>query len=655
MKKILIITYLLLLLIKANAQSNTIDSLKQLLSVAKEDTNKVQLLINMGWAFQWNEPDSTILYGMKARELSRQLNYTDGEIEVAPVLSEGLSAKGNFSKALEIDLQALQLAEKTRKQYLFDESWLGNVYFYSGDYAKALDYYLKFKSDSSINRESLQGYIGETYYHLGRLDSAFNYIGIAYQIDKNDSVHWSIPYYYLALIEAKQEKFKDALGNYRLGLLYSRNVNVDIAMGYNGIAVVFKQMGQLDSAVYYAKEAMKLAQKESLTPGILDASALLTQLYIKINTDSAFKYQRVMLAAKDSLFSEEKIKQLQNLSFNEQIRQQELQQTIQQTQLKYRNRLNVYILLAGLLILLIVALGLWRRNIYKQKSYALLQKQKQEIDTQKIKVEQTLTELRTTQAQLIQSEKMASLGELTAGIAHEIQNPLNFVNNFSEVNKEMIAEMKLEINKGNYNEVVSIADSIEVNEEKINHHGKRADAIVKNMLQHSKQTSGEKTLTDINALCDEYLRLSYHGMRAKDKSFSVDFKTDFDKSIGKINIVPQDIGRVLLNLFNNAFYAVNEKKKTADEKYKPCIAVQTKKINDKVEIRVADNGNGIPQNIIDKIFQPFFTTKPTGEGTGLGLSLSYDIIKAHGGEIKVETKEGEESKFTIELPLTKTS
>jgi ligand-binding sensor domain-containing protein/signal transduction histidine kinase len=260
--------------------------------------------------------------------------------------------------------------------------------------------------------------------------------------------------------------------------------------------------------------------------------------------------------------------------------------------------------------------------------------------------------LKATQAQLVQSEKMASLGELTAGIAHEIQNPLNFVNNFSEVNKELIDEMQQEMDKGNLVDAKAISNDIKENEEKINHHGKRADAIVKGMLQHSRTSTGVKEPTDINALADEYLRLSYHGLRAKDKEFNAIMNTDFDKSIGKINIIPQDIGRVLLNLYNNAFYVVNEKKKQQPNGYEPTISVNTKKINNTVEITVKDNGNGIPQKVIDKIFQPFFTTKPTGEGTGLGLSLSYDIVKAHGGEIKVNTIEGEFTEFVIQLPIS---
>ena len=278
------------------------------------------------------------------------------------------------------------------------------------------------------------------------------------------------------------------------------------------------------------------------------------------------------------------------------------------------------------------------------------------LEAAKQQVEKTLVDLKQAQQQLVQSEKMASLGELTAGIAHEIQNPLNFVNNFSEVNKELIAEMKTEIKKGNIDEVNAIADDIEANEEKINHHGKRADAIVKGMLQHSRNNSGIKEPTDINALADEYLRLSYHGLRGKDKSFNATMKTDFEETIGKINIIPQDIGRVLLNLINNAFYAVGPPPPgggilTPAKNENPTVWVSTKKEGDKIFISVKDNGNGIPQKIVDKIFQPFFTTKPTGQGTGLGLSLSYDIIKAHGGEIKVETNDGEGSTFSIVLPV----
>ena len=290
------------------------------------------------------------------------------------------------------------------------------------------------------------------------------------------------------------------------------------------------------------------------------------------------------------------------------------------------------------------------RNVELANLYDESKKQKEEIEIQKKYAEEALVELKAAQALLIQNEKMASLGELTAGIAHEIKNPLNFVNNFSEVNTELIDELQQEIAKGKLDDVKAIATNIRDNQQKITYHGKRADDIVKSMLQHSRSSTGIKEPTNINALAEEYLRLAYHGLRAKDKLFDATTKTDFDESIGNINIIPQDIGRVILNLITNAFYAVTEKRKQQPENYQPTVLVGTKKKNGKVEIKVADNGNGIPHKVVDKIFQPFFTTKPTGQGTGLGLSLSYDIVKAHGGEIKVNTKENEGTEFTITLP-----
>ncbi len=266
-------------------------------------------------------------------------------------------------------------------------------------------------------------------------------------------------------------------------------------------------------------------------------------------------------------------------------------------------------------------------------------------------IEKAYSELKNTQSQLVQSEKMASLGELTAGIAHEIQNPLNFVNNFSEVNSELIAEMKQELIKGNLEEAKNLANDIDENEKKIIFHGKRADSIVKGMLQHSRSSSGQKEPTDINALADEYLRLAYHGLRAKDKSFNATMKTDFDPAINHVNVIPQEMGRVILNLITNAFYVVQQKKQQIGEGYDPTVSVSTQKKGDTVEISVKDNGNGIPNNVKDKIFQPFFTTKPTGQGTGLGLSMSYDIVtKGHGGTLTVQTKENQGTTFIISLP-----
>lgn len=290
-------------------------------------------------------------------------------------------------------------------------------------------------------------------------------------------------------------------------------------------------------------------------------------------------------------------------------------------------------------------------GILLEETIEELEQKRKAIEETNIALQQSLEELKAAQAQLIHSEKMASLGELTAGIAHEIQNPLNFVNNFSDVSTELLDEMIEELKKGNKDDAIAIAEDVKQNLEKILHHGKRAGDIVKGMLQHSRTGSGQKELTDINALADEYLRLAYHGLRAKDKTFNAATKTEYDESIGLLKIVSQDIGRVILNLITNAFYAVNERKKLQPENFEPVVTVATEKRDNMVVVKVKDNGIGIPQKVMDKIFQPFFTTKPTGQGTGLGLSLSYDIVKAHGGEIKVETKENEGSEFIIQLPI----
>jgi signal transduction histidine kinase len=300
----------------------------------------------------------------------------------------------------------------------------------------------------------------------------------------------------------------------------------------------------------------------------------------------------------------------------------------------------------GSLALIITFNRLLRRRIINKER----ERTKDRELAQAKEIEIAYQELKLTQAQLIQSEKMASLGELTAGIAHEIQNPLNFVNNFSDVNTELIDEATEALNSGDKPEVKKLLSGIRDNEVKIRFHGHRADAIVKGMLQHARTSSGQKEPTDFNTLAEEYLRLSYQGLRSRDKSFNATIQSEFDPGIGQLQINPQDIGRVLLNLYNNAFYAVAEKKRQQGAGFVPLVTVSTRKTDQRVEIKILDNGNGIPQNLLSKIFQPFFTTKPTGQGTGLGLSLSYDIIKAHGGEIKVDSLEGEGTSFTVSLP-----
>ena len=406
------------------------------------------------------------------------------------------------------------------------------------------------------------------------------------------------------------------------------------------MADIYIGKGDERAAINYAIKSLTLAQQYGLKEQIRDASLKLSELYERSgNPAESYKYYKNYIIYRDSINNIKTVQSMANLRTDFEVSQKQIEVDLLNQQ--KQNQLWLLITIAGILFTTFVLLYMFYRNIKnKQKANALLQEQKKKVET-------TLTHLKATQAQLIQSEKMASLGELTAGIAHEIQNPLNFVNNFSEVNQELLEEMNEEIEKGNLVEVKLLVKDVIDNEQKINHHGKRASDIVKGMLQHSRTSNGIKEPTDINALTDEYLRLSYHGLRAKDKSFNADFKTEFDPNLPKINIIPQDIGRVLLNLINNAFYAAPLPPeggfKDPNYIHKPMVIVKTSYLPPSGGMRgaclisVKDNGPGIPSSIVDKIFQPFFTTKPTGQGTGLGLSLSYDIVKAHGGEITVES------------------
>ncbi len=653
MKKIAAIFITILSILVSEAQQSNqfyIDSLKRELANAEDDTNKVKLLYRLSNLYALSFEDTAATYAQESLNLAQKINFDWGIFTAEFRLSGALMISGNYPLALDHGFRFLSLAKK-RNDTLYTSianAVLGECYYDMGEYNSSLKYY----------RENLRLaeilHIGQIYfawsnmahaYHsLNQPDSAMVYAKKAYKKlrDWNDTLFVSNN---LGDAYAGKAIYDSALFQYRISIAVSLKYHTILERvdGYNGIAGVYKMTNNFDSAVWYSKKVLAEKIEKRYPIGLLKAANMLADIYqLQNKPDSSLKYLRIALSIKDSLFSREKTSAIQNIAFKEQEKQKE----IEASELKYQNRLKMYSLLGGLIALLVIGVILLRNNRNKQKANVLLKQQKE-------KVESTLTELKSTQAQLIQSEKMASLGELTAGIAHEIQNPLNFVNNFSEVNKELIGEMKQELQAGNNEEAIAIANDLEKNLEKINHHGKRADSIVKGMMQHSQVSTGQKEPADINALADEYLRLSFHGIRAKDKSFNVTIETDFDKSIGSINIIPQDIGRVLLNLYNNAFYAVSEKKKTAEEHYKPLVSIQTKKINNKVEIKVSDNGMGIPQNIVDKIFQPFFTTKPTGQGTGLGLSLSYDIVKAHGGDIKVETKEGEGSTFIVQLTVLK--
>jgi len=650
----------------AMAQNQEIDSLKKLLAVSKENGPKrITMLENLSYLYLSSSPDTALKYALEGLQLAKNINNRKGEAICINALGNVYFHIGDNVKALEYYLEYLKIKEELKDPDNISVAYynIAGVYTEEENYRDALIYLFKaMQSDIHAKDSSAILYdtysLSSTYLRMHKQDSALAYSDQSYKLAtllNDENMMGAILNNYGEIYFSLNDTTL-AAKYYHLSIPYARAVKDDevLTSDYFGLAKIFKSQFNVDSSIAYARNALNIAKDAPFFKQVLEISTFLTSVFKERNQfDSAFYYQNLNIVTKDSLFNAEQVRKVQELKFNEQQRQQ----SIETAKTEYRNKVKLFVVISAAIILLIVAILLWRNNKQKQKANALLQQQKE-------KVESTLTELRSTQAQLIQSEKMASLGELTAGIAHEIQNPLNFVNNFSEVNVELVDELKGERQnvKGERNEVEdAILNDIQNNLEKILHHGKRADAIVKGMLQHSRASTGKKEPTDINALADEYLRLSYHGLRAKDKNFNATIKTDFDNTIGKINVVPQDIGRVLLNLFNNAFYAVNEKSKnpedfenprglqTTQSQYAPTVTIVTKKINDKIEIRVRDNGIGIPEKVIDKIFQPFFTTKPTGQGTGLGLSLSYDIIKAHGGEIKVESKEGEGSEFVILL------
>lgn len=664
--------------IVAQSQQYYLDSLKKEIAASGNDTIRLIRLRNMARVYSEINPDSAYTYAEKLLTLSHALELKLDEANALREMGYALMNMGNYPRSLQTILSAIKIADdpKSEERILtgnysedalvnrnaspeaqrlaelaFLHQILGILYTNRSNYDKALSQHRIAKETAELSGNiPLQSIINMTlsraYLNLKKSDSALISLEEAY------SQVMKVGYNrYLGSILLNMGRIYAAQGNKQLAAEYYKKAVVASAhKNYYPRGVVasdlllaeyYKQQGNQDSSFYYINNALAVAMDIN-GPDLLQRSyTALTDYYkARKNNDSTVKYQSLIIKINDSLFNSKQAQQFQNIDLDEQQRQQQIEAAKTAERVKYR----MWGLITGLAIFLFIAIVLYRNSLQRKKANLLLSKQKEEL-------ENTLTKLKTTQNQLVQSEKMASLGEMTAGIAHEIQNPLNFVNNFSDVNTELLDELKDELAKGNTQAAIEIVNDIRENEEKINHHGRRADGIVKSMLQHSRTSSGKKELTDINALADEYVRLAYHGLRAKDKSFNAKFETDFDNSIAPIQVIPQEIGRVLLNLINNAFYAVNEKEKQNGENYQPTVTVATKKVGDYVEVTVKDNGYGIPQKVLDKIFQPFFTTKPPGQGTGLGLSLSYDIItKAHGGEFKVETNEGEGTVFVVSLP-----
>jgi signal transduction histidine kinase len=661
------------------AQQTNLDSLKNEWSQSKNDTTSLLLLAKITDAYSEINFDSVYIYAEKMLAISKKLGLRLEEATALNQLGYALQNKGNFPRSLQMLLLTKAVAEDPASeknvlppQYpptdeFSDRSlspkmqrlnklsrtlqYAGILYFNAGEYNKAIEYY----NESLLIPEETKNYrmLSITYSTMGRA-----YLGMK----KNDSALFCLRKAYANATLVKYNRYigsillntgrayvaagnnDSALYYFRLALLESREHDYFRGVSASNllIASIHKQTGTADSNLFYIRKALAAAHELSAPDLYLRSYIALADYYKSVgNNDSTVKYQSFIIKINDSIYNSRQAQQFQNIDFDEKQRQTE----IEAANAAYRDKIRTYGLLAGLALFLLVAIILWRNSRQRRLANELLSKQKNELES-------ALKTLTATQKQLIQSEKMASLGELTAGIAHEIQNPLNFVNNFSDVNTELIDEMKEQWAQGNTKEANAIAEDIKQNNEKINYHGKRADSIVKGMLQHSRSSSGQKEPVDINKLVDECLRLSFHGMRAKDNSFNAKTETDFDTNAGTINVVSQEIGRVVLNLLTNAFYSVLQKQKAAGDSFEPLVSAKTKTQPGAVHIIIRDNGNGIPQKVIDKIFQPFFTTKPTGEGTGLGLSMSYDIItKGHGGELKVETKEGEFAEFTVILPV----
>jgi two-component system, NtrC family, sensor kinase len=674
MKTIFKIALLLLLPFIAMTQQKVPDNLWRNLQYATTDSARHNACVELYLYYIELNRDSALFYAEKRFALASQNNQKLAEAYALGSMGYQYNNLGRYPESFKCLLQALKIAEDPRNEEV--AGWRITQYPIPGkgrlinvstmhhvlgglmrDTENPEQEIVQLKEALRIaaqinhpDRQMLANMnLASAYLKMNLIDSAYYFAIKAETLSENPLAQkyrgnnaLTIGDIYLAKGDKVQAK-----KYYDEGLKSSsrHNNQSDIANINHRLVRFYLNENIKDSALSYALknlhvvESIQGAGYREINTGVANEDLYLAY---KLNNqqDSAYKYQGFALVTKDSLYNV-RIRNLaafQKLSLGETMRLENLEKEKIQTLAKVRT----YGMLFGLAVLSIIGFILYRNNRQKHKANQVL--------------ETTLSNLKSTQSQLIQSEKMASLGELTAGIAHEIQNPLNFVNNFSEVSNELLHEMNEEMEKGDIAIAKAISADIRQNLEKINHHGKRADAIVKGMLQHSRKSNGIKESTNINALADEYLRLSFHGLKAKDKTFNADFKTNFDPTLPKIDVIPQDIARVLLNLINNAFYAVHVETQHAaslqpqNPDFRPMVMVSTENKGTHVEIRVKDNGPGIPDAIIDKIFQPFFTTKPTGQGTGLGLSLSYDIVKAHGGEIKVESVLSEGTEIFIQIP-----
>ncbi|HMG90425.1 MAG TPA: ATP-binding protein [Chryseolinea sp.] len=631
------------------SQNVEADSLKRLLTTTTDNADKIQILEGLSYAYLATSPDIAMKFANEGLELATKTNNIKGQAICLLALGNVFHTVGDYVKSLEMNFKALELKQALKDQnFAVNYFNIATTYSDQEDHRDAITYIFKAKAEDEKANDSIgimydHYSLSAVYLRMHYEDSALYHGDRAYELAKilNDRnlMPAILNNFGEIYLERKELASADKYYHESIPLAMAINDVQVLSMDLLGLAKVYNDTHRPDSAVHYARQALAISNKNNFLKEAHMTADFLKDVFKSTGKfDSALKYMEQSMVSRDSLNSVEKVKKVQNLRLQEQERQHD----IEASNLRLQNTIRFYSVLTASLVFLVIAGLLWRNNRQRKKSYA-------ELESQKMKTEEAYEELKSTQTQLIHSEKMASLGELTAGIAHEIQNPLNFVNNFSELNRELIEELKSEITSGETTRMLTTLTNLSENEEKIMHHGKRADSIVKGMLQHSRVSGTQKELLDINVLADDYLRLAYHGLRAKDKSFNAKFETDLDNNIGKVSVIPQEIGRVILNLVNNAFYAVSVKRNLNLPGYEPIVKIKTESMGDEVLISVIDNGVGMSDKVAAKIFQPFYTTKAPGEGTGLGLSLSYDIIKAHNGKIQVKTKEGEGTEFIITL------
>ncbi len=630
-------------------QSKYIDSLSKKLSLATDDKSKVLLISEIGYYYRLSKPDTAIALGQKALAMAQEINFPQGEAHALTTIGATYRISGDLQNAMLYCFKSNSIAQKYDFKDELSRSYITMGVAYSD--LKEYDLSIQYLKSSIKIRETIDNKelyataianLGDTYLKKNQLDSALIYLHQAnyMMIHVNNSPIVALANYRMAATYLKLKHYDTAYAHIIKALdISTKGKSIKgQSIANQLLAQYYKSLNKIDSAIYYAKQGFDLAEAYKYKGDMLDLSDILSELYEQKDIKQAYYYTKISKSLNDSIYGVDRVNALQKKI----IQEQEVVRNTEAKNLAAQNRLKQNGLLVILGLMAIAGYFLYR---------SIRQKQKANQD-----LEKTLTQLKSTQTQLIQSEKLASLGELTAGIAHEIQNPLNFVNNFSELSVDLVKDLKDELKRPEKDDtyIDELFVDLSQNQEKINHHGKRASSIVKGMLEHSRASTGVRELTDINKLADEYLRLSYHGMRAKDNSFNADFSTDFDENLPKIEVIPQDIGRVLLNLINNAFYAVNEKKKENTEGvlYKPTVTVSTQQIDNQIIIKVKDNGTGMPESVRAKVFQPFFTTKPTGQGTGLGLSLAYDIVtKGHGGILEVVSTEGVGTEFKVTLSL----